>query len=296
MKVFSGSANRPLAEKVAERLNTSLSPLEIRSFPDGEKRIRIKENLVEENAVLIQSTNPPVNLNYMELFLIADTIKRNGVAKLSVVAPYLGYQRQDHIFREGEGVTFKTMVRLIEAVGIDRLTTFDLHTIKIPEFFKIPIVHLSAIPIFAQKIKKLGKNLVLVSPDMGGIRRIKEASSMLGDMSYAVIDKDRDLETGKIKVESLEGEVKGKTAVIIDDMISTGKTIVEGANFLKEKGAEGVFAFATHGVFSKDAAETLQKSPFEKVFVTDTIYIPEEKQFPKLEIISIADLIAKNLK
>lgn len=295
MKIFSGSSNKPLAEEIASQLNLELSQLEIHSFPDGEKRIRVEESLNDEDVVLVQSTNPPVNLNYMELFLLADTLKRNGAKSLTLVCSYLGYQRQDHIFREGEGVTFKTMVKLIETVGVDRLVTFDLHTIKIPEFFKIPVVHLSALPVFSEEIKKLGKNVVLVSPDMGGIRRIKELSSMTG-YPFATINKNRDLGSGKIELTEVEGEVRGMTAILVDDMISTGKTIAMGAELLMQKGAKGVLGFATHGVFSRDSNEILQKSPFEKVIVTDTIEIPETKRFAKLEVISVSKLIAKALK
>lgn len=318
MKVFSGSSNKPLAEKVARNLNLKLSELEIHTFPDGEKRIQIKENLVEQDAVLIESTNPPVNLNYMELFLIADTIKGNGAKNLTLVCPYLGYQRQDHVFREGEGVTFKTMVKLIESVGVDKLITFDLHTIKIPEFFKIPVLHLSALPLFAAKIRELSKgigiassidkrqtsndtgsqtqNVILVSPDMGGIRKVKELSKLLFGVPFAVINKNRDLQTGKIKLTGIEGDVRGKKAIVLDDMISTGKTVAEAAILLRENGAMEVYVFATHAVFSKGAHELLQKSPIEKIYVTDTIDVPKEKYFAKLEVISILDLISKELE
>lgn len=337
MKIFSGSANKPLAEKIAQKLNLELSPLEIHSFPDGEKRVRVLDKVLDEDVVLVQPTSPPVNLNYMELFLILDALKRSGAKTITAVIPYLGYQRQDHIFREGEGVTFSMVAKILETLKIDKIITFDLHTIKIPEFFKIPVVHLSAIPLFAKKIEEIARgpvplrpvgarsslfasktertarqsgalpratprnytpyanNCVLVSPDMGGIRRIKQLSELLGNVPVASTVKNRDLKTGKIESHTFEGDVRGKKAIVLDDMISTGETIEACVNLLKENGASEIKLFATHPVFSKNASERLSNLPVEKVYVTDSVYVPEEKQFAKLEILSIAALVAKNL-
>ncbi|PIR80417.1 MAG: ribose-phosphate pyrophosphokinase [Candidatus Levybacteria bacterium CG10_big_fil_rev_8_21_14_0_10_35_13] len=293
MKIFSGSSSKELARKIAGHLKLELSPVEIFVFPDGEKRIRIKDKVLGESCVIVQSAGIPTDENYMELFIMIDALKRSGAKSVKTVIPYLGYQRQDHIFRSGEAVSLEVIAKILTSVGMTELFSFDLHSPKIPEIFKVPVHHLSALPLFAERIKKLGENIVLVSPDMGGIRRIKQVSEMLGNISFATIEKNRDLSSGEISNSGLNGDVRGKTAVIVDDMISTAVTTVDATNLLIEKGAKRVFAFATHGVFAKYAGKILQKSKIEKVVVSDTIEIPPYKTFPKLELISIAETAAK---
>lgn len=295
MKIFSGTANRPLAEKVAKKLGIELSPLEIHIFPDGEKRVRVLEKVVDENCVVIQPTSPKPDKNYMELFFIVDALKRSGAKSVTAVIPYLGYQRQDHVFRDGEAVSLEVIATLLKWGGVDEIVAFDLHSIKIPEIFKIKLTHLSALSFFATEIKKMGPDTVLASPDMGGIRRIKILSEMLDSMTYLTIEKNRDLASGKITMDEINGTVR-KNVAIVDDMISTGNTIVAASELLKKNGAENIFVFATHGVFSKDAPRILSSPLIKKVYVTDTIDIPEEKRFPKLEILSVSEMIASVLK
>ena len=294
MKIFSGGSNKPLALRIAEKLETDLSPLEIHIFPDGEKRVRVLENVVDQDCIVVQPTSPEPDKNYMELFFIVDALRRSGAKKITAVIPYLGYQRQDHIFREGEAVSLEVVATLLKWGGVDEIIAFDLHSIKIPQIFKIKLTHLSALPIFAKEIKKIGNDSVLVSPDMGGIRRIKLLSEMLGGMPFAVIEKNRDLQSGKITMTGISGDVKENT-IIVDDMISTGGTIVTAANLLKSKGAKNIYVFATHAVFSKDAPKILGSSILQKVYVTDTINIPDNKKFAKLEILSVAEMIAQEL-
>jgi ribose-phosphate pyrophosphokinase len=210
-------------------------------------------------------------------------------------------------------VSLEVIAETLQRVGVDKLVAFDLHSVKVPELFKIPVLHLSALDLFAEKIRKSlipglakrsgadinhksSEGFILVSPDMGGIRRIKMLSEGLGNMSYATVEKNRDLETGNINDSSLEGDVNGKTAIIVDDMISTGRTIQAAEQILLKNGAKRIFVFATHAVFSANAAELLQGLKVEKVYVTDTIFIPKEKQFDKLEIISVSQVIASGLK
>jgi len=302
MKIFSGSSNKPLAQNSAKELGVKVSPLEISVFPDGERRIRVVDSVVDEKTVVFQSTSTPPDQNYMELFFMVDALKRNGASVVTAVIPYLGYERQDHVFRDGEAVSLEVIAETLQRVGVDKLVAFDLHSIKVPELFTIPVLHLTALDLFAQKIKELfpsdrnRQSLVLVSPDMGGIRRIKMLSESLGNISFATVEKNRDLETGDISDSSMEGDVSGKTAIIVDDMISTGRTIVAAEKILLENGAEKVLVFATHAVFSENAEELLQNLRAERVFVTDTIFIPEEKYFSKLEIISVCKTIAEGLK
>ncbi len=342
MKIFNGTASRDLAEKIAKILKIELSRLELNIFPDEEKRVRVVDKVVGQDCIVVQSTSTNADKNYMELFFIVDALKRSGARSVTAVIPYLGYQRQDHVFREGEAVSLEVIIKTLKAVGTDKIVTFDLHSIKIPELFHIPVVHLSALRLFAEKISGVLRSLrqfknfsnasvpaaryrsprdtvafgdssekfshakaprtpvtrfsdtVLVSPDMGGIRRIKILSRMLGNLPYVTIKKNRDLKSGKIKVSKIHGSV-GKVAFVVDDMISTGNTIAAAAQLLRKKGAEKIVVFATHPVFSGNAAKILQESEVEKVFVTDTIEVSEEKQFEKLEVLSVAEMIAEIL-
>ena len=294
MKIFSGTSNKPLAQKVAKKLGTDLSPLEIHIFPDKEKRVRVLEKVVDENCIVIQPTSPDPDSNYMELFFVVDALRRSGAKTIKAVIPYLGYQRQDHVFRDGEAVSLAVIATLLKWGGVDEVISFDLHSIKIPEIFKIKLTHLSALSLFAAEIRKMGKSTMLVSPDMGGIRRIKLLSEILNNMPYAVIEKNRDLVSGKVTMTGISGEVK-ENAIIVDDMISTGGTIVTAANLLKNKGAKNIYVFATHAVFSKDAPRILSSPLIKKVYVTDTIDIPKEKRFQKLEVLSVAEMVATSL-
>jgi len=299
MKIFSGSSNKPLAEKISKELSINLSPLEIHIFPDSERRVRLLDDVMGEDVVVVQTCSQPVEANYMELFFIIDAVKRNGGKNITAVVPYLGYQRQDHVFRSGEAVSLLVIIKMLETGGVGKLIAFDLHSVKIPELFNIPVAHLSALPVFAEKIKEEGwdKDSILVAPDMGAIRRIKLISEMLNGAKFAVIEKERDLETGEVKVQSAEGLNHHKRAIIVDDMISSGGTIAVSAEFLRKNGVEEVIVFATHPVFSKEAPNILQESAaIKKVYVTDSIDIPKDKRFEKLETLSIAKVVADELK
>lgn len=334
MKIFSGSSNKPLAEKIAQALDIQLSPLEIFIFPDGERRIQIQENVVEEDCIVVQTTSTPVDTSYMELFFIIDGLKRSGAKSITVVVPYLGYQRQDHVFRDGEAVSLDVVVHALEGASATRVITCDLHSIKIPEVFNVPVAHLSALPLFAEKITELlggklphisldvrqtienGPDIyassgqhqlrnvpseeidgVLISPDMGGLRRISQISELLAGMPWLATVKDRDLDTGSIVINNFEGDMSKlkKTAFVVDDMIASGKTIVESAKLLHKHQVEEIYVFATHAVFSQEAPELLENSLVKKVFVTDSVFVSEEKKFSKLEILSISEMIAKEI-
>jgi ribose-phosphate pyrophosphokinase len=297
MKIFSGTSDKFLAEKIVRNLGVGLSKLEVFVFPDGEKRVRILDKVLDEDTVVVQSTSGPVDENYMQLFFIIDALKRGGAKSVTAVVPYLGYQRQDHMFREGEDVSVKVIAEILDTIGLDKLITVDLHSIKIKEAFGIPAVELSALPVFAKVILEKGwrkDSAVLVTPDMGGIRRIKILSELLNNMPFAVIEKNRDLETGRISAENIEGKIS-KKAIIVDDMISSGKTVAVAADLLKTRGAEEIYVFATHAVFSEKAPKILQESGVNSVYVTDTVFVPGEKIFPKLKILSVSKLIANEL-
>ena len=313
MKLFSGSSNIPLAEKIAETLKIELSPIETMIFPDGERRVKLNASVVDEDAIVIQSTNTPVDQNYIELFFIIDALKRSGAKSVTAVIPYLGYQRQDHVFRDGEVVSLEVMIRFLESLQIDRIVAADLHSIKIPELFHIQVTHLSALPLFAERIQSKSfnalvtdnadeflKDSILVSPDMGGLRRIEQMSEMLNALPWIATVKDRDLRTGDITIKQFEGplnpsDLPGKRAFIVDDMISSGNTVIQSAQLLKDNGVISCDVFATHAIFSEDAPELLQDSSIDRVYVTDTVFIPEEKFFPKLHVLSVAEMIANSL-
>jgi ribose-phosphate pyrophosphokinase len=297
MMIFSGTSNRDLAEKIAKNLNLQLSGLEVFVFPDGEKRVRVLDKVLDEDVVVVQSTSTPVDENYMQLFFIIDALKRGGARSVTGVIPYFGYQRQDHMFREGEDVSVKVIAEILDKLKLDKLIAVDLHTVKIAEAFRIPVIHLSALSVFAGIIKENNwiENSILVTPDMGGIRRIKILSEMLGNMPFAVIEKNRDLATGKVSAERIEGGTR-KRAIIVDDMISSGNTIAIAAELLKKNGVEEIYVFATHGVFSDKAPKILQDSFVNAVYVSDTVFVPEEKRFPKLKILSVGKEIAAQLR
>ncbi|MCL5432739.1 MAG: ribose-phosphate pyrophosphokinase [Patescibacteria group bacterium] len=298
MKIFSGSSNKPLAEKIAKELNLRLSPVDIHIFPDLERRIRILDKVVDQDTVVVQSTSTPTDQNYMELFFIIDALKRSGAKSVSAVVPYLGYQRQDHIFRDGEAVSIDVIIKNIESLGVDRIIVFDVHSVKTPELFKIPVFHLSALPVFGDFVRKYYNDSILISPDAGGIRRVKILAGLI-KMPFAVITKDRDLETGEVTAEKIEGLPKNKKikrAIIVDDMISSGKTIIVAAEMLRKNKIDEVFVFVTHAIFSEEAPKLLQNSVVEKVIVTDAVFIPKSKYFPKLKVLSIAKTIADQIK
>jgi ribose-phosphate pyrophosphokinase len=296
--IFSGSSNPSLAKKIADSLNLQIGNIEIATFPDKENRVRVIDPVVGEKVVVVQSTGVSPNRYYMELFLILDSIKRSGAEFTTLVIPYLGYQRQDHIFRDGEGVSLEVIIKILESLGVSRVISFDLHSIKIPELFTVPITHLSAIPLFAREIKTMFSQLsdiTLVSPDMGGIRRVEELSSLLGRGPFVSIEKNRDLTSGSIQSTQINGKV-GKTAVIVDDVISTGESVIAAANLLKENGAQKVYVMATHGVFAGDASKKLQDSIIEEVIVTDSIEVRSNHKFEKLRTISISNEICESLQ
>lgn len=300
MKIVSGSANQVIAEKIAVALSLPLSPVDEFIFPDGERRIRIIESVVGEDTILVQSASTPVDEHYMEMFFLIDGLRRSGAKRVTVVIPYFGYQRQDHIFRDGEAVSLEVIISILTSLKVDHVVSVDMHTSRIPDLFPatIPVSHVSALPVFAKKISDIGWNdekTVLVSPDMGGIRRIKMLSELLGGMSWVATEKNRDLETGALKENKLgEGSIEGKTrAIIVDDMISSGGTIANAVRLLEELGIKESITFATHPVFSKEAPKILQQCATGRVYVADTVTIPKEKQFEKLEVLSVSEAIAR---
>ncbi|WP_057754304.1 ribose-phosphate diphosphokinase [Weissella kandleri] len=296
LKVFSLSGNRPLAEKIADSIGVELSNINIARFSDGEIQINIEESVRGDNVYVIQSTSAPVNDNLMELLIMIDALRRASAKTINVVMPYYGYARQDRKARSREPITAKLVANMLETVGATRVLALDLHAAQIQGFFDIPVDHMAGSAKLADYLLTSGianENTIVVSPDHGGVTRARALAELLGSSEpIAIIDKRRP-KANVAQIMNIIGDVKGKRAIMIDDMIDTGGTIAKGAQKLKDEGASEVYVVATHAVFSSDAVENLQNSVFEKVIVTDSIDLPEDKKFSKLVQVTVADLIAE---
>ena len=291
--IFAGNSNPDLATKIASNLKLPLGKAEIIRFADSECRVRIEEDVEGKTVFIIQSLSNPVDEHLMEFLLMGDAVKRGEPKKMVAVLPYHGYARQDRIHRPGECLSALVVAKMIESVGFDKLVTLELHNESILGFFKIPVVHISGLEVFRERVKNLEGEIVVITPDAGALKRSQKFAESL-DLPLALIEKKRDLERAhKILSMRVVGEVKGKTAIIVDDVIVTGGTLMNAAFLLKEKGARKVIAAVTHADFVGGADKILQDSPLDAVWVTDTIYIPPAKNFPKLKISSItSDLSA----
>jgi ribose-phosphate pyrophosphokinase len=298
MKIFSGNSNVEFARKVAQSAGVELGHCDIGRFADGEVQVEIHESVRGCNVFLIQSTCPPVNENYMEMFMILDALKRASASEITLVMPYYGYARQDRKVAPRAPISAKCVAELIGVSGANRLVVVDLHASQIQGFFSGPVDHLFAIPTLARAWREKmghGEDYVIVSPDSGGVERARAFAKRI-ESTIAIIDKRR---TGpnEAKAYHLIGDVKGKTAVILDDMIDTAGTLVQAVDSLLKHGAKKVFAVATHPVLSGPALTRLQESAVEKIWVTDTIPLKEAaKSSPKFEVISMAPVVAEAIR
>ena len=294
-KLISGTANRKLAEEVAKILKIPLTPVEIKRFHDGEIYCRVLESVRGCDVFIIQPTSPDASLHLMELLILVDALKRSSPDKITAVIPYYGYCRQDKKTKTREPITAKLVANMIETAGVDRVIMFDLHVAQVQGFFDIPSDNLEVVPIFADYIagKKL-RDIIIVSPDAGGAARARYFGKVL-DAPIAIVDKRRP-QPNVAEVENVIGDVKGKTAILVDDLIDTAGTMTEAAKILMKFGAKYVYAFATHGVLSEPAAERIEKSRIKEVVVTNTVEIPKEKMTSKLKVLSIAPLLAETIK
>jgi len=294
-KLISGTANKKLSDAVSKILGIPLTPVEIKRFHDGEIYCRVMESVRGCDVFIVQPTSPDASLNLMELLIMADALKRSSPDKITAVIPYYGYCRQDKKTKPREPITAKLVANMIAIAGVDRVITFDLHVPQVQGFFDIPSDNLEVVPLFADYIaKKSLKDIVIVSPDAGGAARAREFGKVL-HAPIAIVDKRRP-EQNVAEVHNVIGDVKGKTAFLVDDLIDTAGTITEAAGILTKFGAKEVYALATHGVFSSPAIERISKSPIKEVIVTNTIEMPEEKSISKIRILSIAPLLAETIK
>ncbi|MGH9828953.1 MAG: ribose-phosphate diphosphokinase, partial [Blastocatellia bacterium] len=274
MKVFSGNANRPLAEEMCDYLKIEIGRANTSRFSDGEYNFQILENVRGEDCFLVQPTCPPVDSNLMELLIMIDAFRRSSAKRITPVIPYYGYGRKDRKDRPRVPISAKLVANLITKAGADRILLLDLHAGQIQGFFDIPADHLFAAPVLVGYFQCLDlQNLTVVAPDAGGVERARAYAKRL-DAELAIIDKRRDYDRlGEVEVLHVVGDVEGRTALIVDDMIDTAGTLVKAAEALKRSGAETVLASATHAVFSGPAAERLEASPIKEVVVTNTVPI-----------------------
>ncbi len=292
IKLFCGSANRSLAEEIANCIGIPLGEAEVGRFSDGEIRIGIRESVRGTNVFLIQPMSNPINEHIMELLILIDALKRASARSVNAVIPYYGYARQDRKTRARDPITAKMLADLITAAGAGRVVAMDLHAGQIQGFFNIPFDHLTAMPIIANYLKQ--KNIsegVVVSPDLGGLTRARELANRLG-LPIAVIDKKRPA-PNKVEIMNIIGKVKNKVAILIDDIIDTAGTIVLAGDALKNEGALQVYACCTHPVFSGPAVERLKGASIEEIIYTNTIPVEAALPRTKFHVLSVAPLIGE---
>ena len=297
MKILTGTSNPRLSKEISKRLKLKLINTNIKRFADGEIYIEINENIRGNSVFVIQSTSTPANDNIMELLLCIDALRRSSAKNITAVIPYFGYARQDRKVAPRTSISAKVVSNLITNAGASRIVTVDLHAGQIQGFFDIPVDNLFTTPMFARYIKKKfkTKNLVCVSPDVGGVQRTRGLATKI-KADLAIIDKRRP-EPGKSKVMNIIGEVKGKNCIIIDDIIDSGGTIINAVDALKKKGAKEVYVFITHAVLSGDAAKKIKNSKIKKLIITDSIDNSNKiKNNNKIEVLSITSLMSEAIK
>jgi ribose-phosphate pyrophosphokinase len=291
--LLSGRSHPELAESVADELGIALSPTLAYDFANGEIFIRFRESVRGTDAFVLQSHTTPINTWIMEQLIMIDALKRASAKRITVIVPFYGYARQDKKHRGREPISARLMADLFKAAGADRLMTVDLHTSQIQGFFDGPVDHLFALPLLADHVasRVSTDQITVVSPDAGRVRVAERWTDVLG-APLAIIHKRRDPDVpNQVRVFEVVGDVKDRVCVVVDDMIDTGGTIVKAAETLFENGAKDVIVAATHGILSDPACDRLQQSQISEVVVTDTLPIPQERQFDKLTVLSIAPLL-----
>jgi len=297
MKILSGTSNLKLSKEISKQLKLKLVNTNIKRFSDGEIYIEINENIRGNSVFVIQSTSNPANDNLMELLLCIDALRRSSAKNITAVIPYYGYARQDRKVVPRTSISAKVVANLITNAGASRVVTVDLHAGQIQGFFDMPVDNLFTTPLFARYIKRKLKNkkLICVSPDVGGVQRTRGLATKI-KADLAIIDKRRP-KPGKSKVMNIIGDVKGKTCIIVDDIIDSGGTIINAVDALKKNGATEVYVFITHAVLSGDAVNKIKKSKIKKLIITDTIdNYNKIKNNNKIEVLSISSLMAEAIK
>jgi len=295
MKIFSGNANRPLAEDICRHLGVPLGEALVGRFKNGETRVKIEEHVRGADVFVVQPTSSPSDHHVMELLIMIDALRRASASRITAVIPYYGYAKQEKKTSGREPITAKLVANLIVTAGADRVVAVDLHAPAIQGFFDVPVDNLTAMPLLADRLEGYDvRDLVIVSPDSGGVARANDFRQRVG-AGLAIIAKHRP-EPDVNEVLDMVGDVEGKTAVIVDDMISTGGTLVEAADTLLDRGARCVMAYAVHAVLADDAADLIQSSSLERVVVSNSILVPPDSRISKIEIVNIAWLLAEAIR
>ncbi len=294
--IFSGNSNRKLAEDISKYLGVKLGDATVNKFSDEEIHVKINENVRGHDVFIIQSTCHPADVYLMELLIMIDALKRASAQRITAVLPYFGYARQDRKDQPRVPITAKLVANVLTVSGANRVLTIDLHAGQIQGFFDIPLDHLFAVNIFMDYVKelKVDKNLVIVTPDVGGIKTARAYAKRL-KCSLAIVDKRR-VNDKESEVMHILGDVKGKHAVIVDDMVATAGSLVEAVDAIKKQGARDVYAVITHAVLCGPAIERIKKSPLKEVVVTDTIPLNREKAISKIKVLSISSLLGEAIK
>jgi len=292
MKIISGSSNLSFAQNIVKHLQTSLVPVEISYFNNGEKRVFIKDSVRGENVAIVQSFSQPCDEYIMEFLLLNDALQRAGARHINAIIPWMGYSLQDKVFREGEPIAAKVVADLISHAYVKRVFLLDLHNSSTPGFFSIPTQHLSALQLFVEYAQKTftiqPDTFVVASPDFGGLKRGHTFAEKLG-LDLINIDKHRNLRTGEVTSVGMSGEVEGKHVLLFDDLINSGSTVVSSSDILKKNGAKSVHFFATHGIFANNGCERIQNSSIDSVVVTNSI---QQTMGDKFHIIDVSKLFA----
>ena len=298
MMVFTGNANPKLAELVAERLYMSLGDANVSKFSDGEITIELNENVRGKDVFVLQSTCQPTNDNIMELLLMIDALRRASAARITAVVPYFGYARQDRRVRSARvPISAKVVADMMVSTGVDRVLTVDLHAEQIQGFFTCPVDNVYASSILNNDIVRCDyENIIVVSPDIGGVVRARAIAKQLDDAELAIIDKRRP-RANEAQVMNLIGDVEGRTCILVDDMVDTAGTLCAAAAALKARGAIKVVAYCTHAVLSGKALDTIRNSELDELVVTDTIPLSQEaRDIPKIRQLTMADLLAESIR
>lgn len=291
LKVFTCNANRPLAEKIAQHLKIKLGDLRVEHFADGEVDVQVLESVRGADCYIIQPTCTPVNENLMELLIAIDAMRRASAGRITAVVPYYGYARADRKSNPRVPITAKLVSNLITQAGADRVMAMDLHAGQIQGFFDIPVDHLRARSVFLEYfLKNKPKDLVVVSPDVGGVERARKFAARM-DAGLVIIDKRRP-KANEAVVYNVIGDVKDKSVIIVDDIVDTAGTLTVVASKIKEAGAKKIYAVCTHGVLSRDGVDKVDNSPIEKLFITDTLPTDKRKPSDKIQVLSISHVFA----
>ena len=298
-KIFAGNSNPELAEEIAAIMGKPLGKSTVSKFSDGEISVSLWESVRGEDVYIIQSTCNPTNDNLMELLIMVDAMKRASASRINAVIPYYGYARQDRKAKSRDPITAKLTADLLSVAGVDRVITMDLHAAQIQGYFDIPVDHLMGMPILAKYFKELIKNgtidkeIVVVSPDLGSVSRVRSLSGIL-ECPVAIVDTRRP-KPNVSEIMNIIGDIEGKTAILVDDMIDTAGTITNAANAIKQLGAREVYACATHPVLSGPAIQRIQDSEIKQMVLLNTIPIPPEKRIEKMKLLSVAPLFAETM-